>query len=161
MRTGPAFLIAQIGAHAASKFAERLVPLDLTPADAGILRILGMRQDLPQAALAERLGMFPSRLVLVLDDLERRRLITRETNPEDRRANILRLTETGAKLLGAVARVAHAHEQALLAGLSQEQRAELLQLLSSISEEQGLTPGVHPGYRALAERQAATPDHDS
>jgi hypothetical protein len=36
---GAAFLLAQVGAHAASKFAERLVELKLVPAHAGIFRI--------------------------------------------------------------------------------------------------------------------------
>ena len=38
-RGEPAFLLAQLGAHAASQFAERLRILDLAPADAGILRL--------------------------------------------------------------------------------------------------------------------------
>jgi hypothetical protein len=39
-RSAPAFLLAQVGAHAAAKFAERLRAIELVPAHAGILRIL-------------------------------------------------------------------------------------------------------------------------
>ena len=38
---GPlAFLLAQVGAHAAMRFGERISGLNLTPPDAGILRML-------------------------------------------------------------------------------------------------------------------------
>ena len=51
----PAFLLAQLGAHAASQFAERLGVLDLTPPDAGILRLLRIAAGLSQQELAAKL----------------------------------------------------------------------------------------------------------
>jgi hypothetical protein len=39
-RTGSAFLLAQLGAHAAAGFAARIAALDLTPAQAGLLRLM-------------------------------------------------------------------------------------------------------------------------
>jgi len=51
-RTGPAFLLAQLGAHAASKFAEHLAELELMPAHAGIFRILAASPAITQQALA-------------------------------------------------------------------------------------------------------------
>ena len=67
---GLAFLLSQVGAHAAARFAERLGPMDLTPAHAGILRAIERADGLSQQALGERLGVFPSRLVGMLDELE-------------------------------------------------------------------------------------------
>src|SRR5258707_14183821 len=69
-RGGIDFLLAQVGAHAAARFAERLEPLKLVPAQVGILRIIERQSGLSQQALADLLGMFPSRLVLVLDVME-------------------------------------------------------------------------------------------
>ena len=63
-------MLAQIGAHAAAKFAERLAPLKFTPPQAGILGVISRQNGLSQQALADLLGMFPSRLVLMLDELE-------------------------------------------------------------------------------------------
>ncbi|MGB9029466.1 MAG: helix-turn-helix domain-containing protein, partial [Acidobacteriaceae bacterium] len=54
---GPAFLLAQLGSHAAHKFAEHLARLKLAPAHAGILHILAANPGLTQQALAARLGM--------------------------------------------------------------------------------------------------------
>src|SRR5437764_4607815 len=87
-----AFLLAQLGAHAAARFAERLAPLSLKPSDAGIIRLLAETAGLSQQALAGQLGMHASRLVLVVDDLEARGLVKREAVPGDRRAYALHLT---------------------------------------------------------------------
>lgn len=71
------FLLAQVGAHAATRFAERLEPVSLKPSDAGIIRLLAESAGLSQQALASRLRMHASRLVAVVDDLERRGLVKR------------------------------------------------------------------------------------
>jgi DNA-binding MarR family transcriptional regulator len=149
LRSGPAFLLAQIGAHAAARFAERLAPLGLTPPDAGILRILANEPGMTQRALAERLGIFPSRLVLLLDDLARSGWVERHATPRDRRSNALRLTKAGTDRLEAVGRVAREHQEDLCAGLDEPERARLQQLLEKIVTQQALTPGVHPGYRRM------------
>ena len=73
----PAFLLAQLGAHAASRFAEKLGALELTPPDAGILRLLRVAAGLSQQELAAKLQIHPSRLVAILDNLEKRGLVER------------------------------------------------------------------------------------
>jgi hypothetical protein len=45
---GMAFLLAQVGAHAASKFAQRLAKLRLSPPHAGILRTLNSTPAITQ-----------------------------------------------------------------------------------------------------------------
>ena len=144
---GPAFLLAQVGAHAASKFAERIGALGLTPPDAGILRMLRLTAGLSQQELAAKLGIHPSRLVALLDELERKELVERKSNPDDRRQYSLRLTEKGATRLEEIGHVAQQHQEALCAGLSLEERDKLAELLRKIADQQGLTPMVHPGYR--------------
>jgi len=66
---GLAFLLSQVGAHAAARFAERIAPLKLKPHHSGILRILENDAGVTQQALCDLLGMFPSRLVGLLDEL--------------------------------------------------------------------------------------------
>ncbi|MFF0218169.1 MarR family winged helix-turn-helix transcriptional regulator [Streptomyces vinaceus] len=145
---GAAFLLAQIGAHAAGRFAERVAHLGLTPADVGLLRMVAGQPGRSQRALAEDLGVVPSRVVKLIDVLEGKGLVERRRSEEDRRNYELHLTAEGRRTLGAVSRAAAAHEDALLAALDPEQRGHLLGLLQSVAAEQDLTPGVHPGYRA-------------
>lgn len=143
---GAAFLLAQIGAHAASKFAERLVELKLTPAHAGIFRILSARPGVSQQALAEALGTVPSRLVALLDELESQGLVERRAHETDRRTYALHLSEKGKATIESISRIAREHRRELLAALSGEEQRELADLLQRVAEQQGLIKGVHPGF---------------
>jgi DNA-binding MarR family transcriptional regulator len=153
---GVAFLLAQLGAHAATRFAERLDEHNLTPALVGILRLLRDTAGQSQQALAERLGVLPSRLVPLIDDLEQRGLIRRERSRTDRRVNALQLTAEGTALLRTVGALVRAHEASLFAGIDAGERATLGGLLGRIADEQGLARGVHPGYRTVNPDQAAS-----
>jgi DNA-binding MarR family transcriptional regulator len=145
----PAFLLAQLGAHAASQFAERLAVLELAPADAGILRLLRVASGLSQQELAAKLQIHPSRLVAILDNLERRGLVERRANPDDRRLYSIHLTKDGGETLEKIGKVAREHQDALLSALNRAERDELAALLLRIADQQGLVRGVHPGYQRL------------
>ena len=149
---GVAFLLAQLGAHAAALFAERIRPLDLTPPQAGVLRRLAQFPGQSQRELADALGMHAPRLVALIDELEDRGLVARDRDPGDRRNYAISLTDEGRRLLTELGRVARQHERAITASLDDHERAQLLELLRRIAEEQNLRPGVHPGYRRLGRR---------
>ena len=144
--SAPAFLLAQVGAHAASRFAERLQPIGLSPAHAGILRILEAAPAITQQALASALGSPPSRLVALVDELESKGLIERQANETDRRRYALCLTAKGKSALHTIGSLVREHQNALLAALSEDERKQLTALLMRIAEQQGLRKGVHPGY---------------
>ncbi|MFC4908985.1 MarR family winged helix-turn-helix transcriptional regulator [Actinomadura gamaensis] len=149
---GAAFLLAQLGAHAAGVFAERIKVLDLTPPQAGLLRMLKARPGGSQRELADRLGMPPSRFVPFVDTMEQRGLVERRRNPDDRRLHALYLTEAGESLLNELIPLAIEHEKDLVSPLSPEEHRQLTSLLRRIAEDHGLVPGVHPGYRSVRTR---------
>jgi len=157
-----AFLLAQVGAHAAAKFAERLAPLGLGPAHAGMLRLINARSGISQQALSSLLGLPPSRLVVLVDELEERGLLERRSSSEDRRAHALHLTHEGSEVLADVAKVAREHDDAICRALTPDEREMLGELLRRVADQQGLTPGVHPGFSSLGrnpskdEKQAAS-----
>jgi DNA-binding MarR family transcriptional regulator len=146
---GLAFLLSQVGAHTAGRFAERLAPLGLAPAHAGILRVIAEADSLSQQALGEKLRVFPSRLVGLLDELEQRGLVERRDNPADRRSYALHLTKAGREALDQISRIVREHQNALCAALDPSEQAQLTEFLRRIADEQRLTPGVHPGFRKL------------
>ncbi|MET9068512.1 MarR family winged helix-turn-helix transcriptional regulator [Streptosporangium sandarakinum] len=142
-----AFLLAQVGAHAAARFAERISELEVVPADVGLLRMIATRPGRSQQSLAEELGVVPSRVVALIDNLERKGLVERRRNPQDRRNYALHLTEQGTHVMTQMRRLGKAHEDDICAALDDARRAQLTELLEAIAAQQGLTPGVHPGYR--------------
>jgi DNA-binding MarR family transcriptional regulator len=149
---GVAFLLAQLGAHAAAAFAERIRPLELTPPQAGVLRRLGQVPGQSQRGLADALGMHAPRLVALIDELEERGLVERERDTDDRRNYAISLTDKGRGALAALARVAREHELAITAALDADERGQLLVLLRRLADEQNLSPGVHPGFRRMGRR---------
>jgi DNA-binding MarR family transcriptional regulator len=141
-----AFLLAQVGAQAAAVFAERLSPHQLTPANAGILRLVAQSPGLSQQELAKRLRMHASRLVAFVDELEKKDLLQRKSAAEDRRVYALYLTEKGAETLKLIGQVAREHQRALCAPLSEEEQILLADFLFRIAQSQGLEANVHPGF---------------
>ena len=147
-----AFLLAQIGAHAARQFAERLSPLKLMPPHAGILRRLAHSSGVSQRELADNLGMHASRLVAVVDELESLGLVVREGNTDDRRTYSLQITPQGRETLKEIAKVSQQHNESLCAALSPDEREVLAGLLQRIADQQGLIRGVHPGFSRLGSK---------
>jgi DNA-binding MarR family transcriptional regulator len=147
--TGAAFLLAQLGAHAARRFGERIKVINLTPPHAGILRMIASMPDCSQKGLAERLGVLPSRMVVLIDELDAKGLVKRHRSTKDRRNYELALTKNGEKVLQQLSRLAGEHEADLCAALDAEEKSMLAKLCRKIAAHQGLTPGVHPGYRDL------------
>jgi DNA-binding MarR family transcriptional regulator len=145
---GLAFLLSQAGAHAADEFAKRLRKRDLTPQDAGVLRMVGSNPGMSQQALSDLLGLFPSRLVTLLDGLEKARLIERRDGP-DRRTYHLHLSKAGQRALKAVGTESGLLEEQLIAALTASERDALHRYLKKIIAQQRVTPGVHPAYRQL------------
>jgi DNA-binding MarR family transcriptional regulator len=146
---GAAFLLTQLGTHAAQLFAERVQAVDLTPAQVGLLRAVAARPGQSQRELADLLGALPSRLVALVDELESRGLVERRTSVQDRRHHALHLTPAGGDLMRRVGELARAHDDAICAGLSRADRETLRGLLQRLADAHGLTPGVHPGFRRI------------
>ncbi len=148
-RLGVAFLLAQLGSHATERFAARVAGLGLSPAHAGLLRAIATNPGDSQQALGRLLGLQPARMVGYVDDLEQRGLVERRRNPTDRRLYALHLTAVGEQTMRRIAQLSRSHEAEICAGLDDTERDALRELLGRIADKQGLTPGVHPGYRHL------------
>jgi len=68
------------------------------------------------------------------------------------------LTAEDKRMLETVGRVAREHQNALLSALSREERKTVAALLLRVASQQGLKPGVHPGFdRTQPSRSMAVP----
>jgi len=140
------FLLAQLGTHAAASFDTRARELGVSPAEAGVVRILARQPGMNQRDLAAKLGTAQSRVVALIDRLEQAGLVTRVRSAADRRSQELSLTDPGRALLGRLRSAAEAQEDEVAAGLDERERDRLYELLLKLSELRGLDPDVHPGY---------------
>jgi hypothetical protein len=76
-------------------------------------------------------------------------MVERRADPADRRSYALHLTNKGRDTMKAIGRVARDHQDALLASLTAEERDLLASLLLRVADQEGLRPGVHPGFSRL------------
>ena len=133
-------LLLKIGKAAERRFEKALKPSGLTPRHLGVLFEVQARPT-SQQALIETIGVDPSKLVGLLNDLEADGLIVRKRDPEDRRRHIVEVSARGSGRLEDAKQTAAAVEEELLAGLDADQRAELLALLAQVADSSGIFEG--------------------
>ena len=150
-----AFMVSRLGFEVSTQLAEGLAPLGIEPRHFGLLRALAHAEGESQRSIGLSLNIPPNRMVTLVDDLEKRRLLRRRPHPRDRRAHALYLTPAGERLLGKALEVAIGVEADLCAGLEPAERAQLLGLLARLTQPGQARPGVHPGLSAPARPDAA------
>ena len=143
------FLLVQLGFHIARTFKERLAPLGLEPRHFGMLTRLAANEGKSQQAIGELIGLNPTRMVFLVDELEQRGLVERRRNPADRRSYALYLTEPGRAKLREAQQAGSGHDHQLGASLTGAQRKQLTALLRRLAEEQGLSEDSLPGPSGL------------
>jgi DNA-binding MarR family transcriptional regulator len=112
-----------------TRIAAALESIGLTPALFGLLNILGAREGAMQQELGSAMGVDPSTMVSLIDQLESSGLAKRRPHPTDRRARAVALTAKGRRVLARGRRMAAEVEDDVLRGLTAAERRELLTLL--------------------------------
>src|SRR5947207_15843679 len=112
-----------------TRVAEALQSIGLTPALFGLLNVLGSREGAIQQELGAAMGIDPSTMVSLIDQLESAGLAKRRPHPTDRRAREVTITPKGRRALERRRQMANQVEDEVLRGLSATERRELLSLL--------------------------------
>ena len=139
------FLISQLGFFSSKGFMEALEPLGIGPREFLLMRFVASAEGQSQQAMAERLGVPPSRMVAMVDHLEEGGLVERRPDPEDRRVRGLHLTRKGRGVLDKAGAIAIDYETRLCAGINREEREQLIDLLQKLQASWTDLKGVHPG----------------
>jgi DNA-binding MarR family transcriptional regulator len=101
----------------------------MTPALFGVLNFLGARKGAIQQEIGGAMGIDPSTMVSLIDQLEKAGLAKRRPHPSDRRAREVSITPKGRRVLERCRKVALESEDEVLRGLSSSERRQLLKLL--------------------------------
>jgi len=112
------FLISWMGQVASKHFGERIASIGLTT------RMWGVNMD-------------PSSMVSAIDELEAQGMVERRRHPSDRRAYALHITEHGHDTLARGRELSREAQGELLAPLSEEERAQLRELLLKLAAASG------------------------
>ena len=87
-----------------------------------------------QLDLARGIGLDKTRLIAVLDELERKRLVTRTPDPHDRRARVVSATTRGLTRHAEVVAEIRRLEESLTASLVPRDRQALPGILAALRE---------------------------
>jgi DNA-binding MarR family transcriptional regulator len=82
-----------------------------------------------QSDLARTLGIDPTNVVALLNELEADQLVERRRSPQDRRRHTVVLTKTGMRSLAEIERALAGVEQSVLSSLTPEEQRRLYTLL--------------------------------
>lgn len=104
-------------------------PFDVTPGQARALQVLARHGGMRMSALSEHLRIAPRSGTEVADELERRGLVQRDSDPADRRAVLVVLTAAGRELSGRLRAARIAEADAYFAVLDEQDRVELARIL--------------------------------
>lgn len=131
-------------------FRRRIVHLDLTPDRYTVLRNLfeAGRSGLTQSELTAHMTSDPNTIASLVERMETAGLLSRRTDPADRRARRLRLTVPGRRKFQAALQVALVLQQEVLTALEPQEREHFLEMLEKVAD----------ACRAAAERGAASPE---
>jgi MarR family transcriptional regulator, lower aerobic nicotinate degradation pathway regulator len=114
-----------------TRAAEALKSVGLTTALFAVLNVLGAREGAIQQQLSSDMGIDPSAMVTLIDELEAAGLAKRRRRPGDRRAWEVAITPKGRRALERARRLVTQVEDDVLGGLDAGQRRDLLVLLRS------------------------------
>ena len=112
-----------------TRVAEALESIGLTTALFGVLNVLGARDGAIQQEIGAAMGIDPSTMVSLIDQLEAAGLAKRRPRATDRRAREIVITPKGRRALERGRAMAAQVEDEVLRGLTAGERRELLTLL--------------------------------
>jgi DNA-binding MarR family transcriptional regulator len=114
-------------------YSDETADMNITTAEFSVMLLARDNPGLSQAALCETLGVEHPRMVVLIDDLERRELVTRIASTVDRRVRAIYLTSAGRSLLGKLNRRVIAYDRHMVKRLRGDDKETLLRMLRNLA----------------------------
>jgi MarR family transcriptional regulator for hemolysin len=128
------FVLNDVARLLRKRFEQRARGLGLTRAQWQVLAYLSANEGIHQGGLADLLDIEGITLVRILDKLEANGFVERRRHPTDRRLWLLHLTPKAHPMLTRMRVIGDATRQDALDGLSDEERDQLLRMLSAMKQ---------------------------
>ncbi|WP_165586930.1 MarR family winged helix-turn-helix transcriptional regulator [Pseudaestuariivita atlantica] len=125
-------LIHDVAHQLRLRIDEALRPYDLTRVTWLAISIVDQNEMLTQSELAARLELGTAATGKLIDRLEERGLVRRHDHPDDRRANLLSITDQARDLLERIEPIGEFLREDVLQDLGQHERQRLRQSLQTI-----------------------------
>lgn len=126
------FQVRRAQAALTQGFQAKLRAYDLSLMQYAVLSVMQENPGLSQTDLGNALGIDRSTMVAIIDRLQGRNLVYRESSPQDRRSYALILTAEGKALLRTIAPIVDAYEAEITSDLNEAERGQLLSLVQRL-----------------------------
>lgn len=146
------FVLHETARLLGKRFDQQARRFGLTRAQCAALVFLSRNEGINQAGLADLLEMEPISLARLIDRMEQAGWVARQADPGDRRARLLFMTEKAKPIFDQILLVARETRMEALAGLSDEDRDRLIDLLLRVRAnmiQKGPLPAVERAAVAL------------
>lgn len=128
----PSWLMTQTAIHAHRLVSDGLGAVDARGYHYRVLASLDEFGPASQATLSRRSGIHVSDIVATVNELADRTFVDRTPDPDDRRRNIITITQAGRRQLRRLDKQVTKIQDELLAPLSPTERAQLTRLLARV-----------------------------
>lgn len=133
------YIVTKTGNKLFNHLLELLTDYEITPEQWGLLNVLWENDGLNQKELAERMFKDKTNLTRMIDRLEEKGFVSRQTHPADRRAFQIFLTAKGDSLKETLIPIVTSAESSYLHGFTDEEiqvtKRVLKQIAQNISEQ--------------------------
>lgn len=137
-------LFGQATAAVRAALRHSLTDLDLTPVQSTVLHLIAAEPSSSSAELARRMQVTPQTMHKMVTELEHRGLLALQPRPGHGRTLNAQLTDQGQKLVTDADARAKAIGDRMTAGLTKQQRQQLIDLLRHCTEALGTPPEGGP-----------------
>jgi DNA-binding MarR family transcriptional regulator len=119
--------------HAQLRFFEfgalALAPLGINGREAAVLRAIDPDRPVSQGEIARGMNVDRTTMVALIDDLQLKGLVRRRQDPDDRRRNVVELTDVGRTTVRQAAKAVGQAERQFLDPLSAAEAAQFKKIL--------------------------------
>ena len=132
------FWLRFVSNHVSHAFARKLEASGVTVAEWVVLREMYGKEKLAPSAVAESTGLTRGAISKLVDRLLAKKLLTREEDGDDRRYQVIALTERGRQLVPKLATKADENDAEFFSSLSKNEREALVATLKKLVRANGL-----------------------
>ena len=134
------YLLTKIAQVSVGRFAQRIAGLHIRPKHYGLLAVTAAAPGSSQQQLGRLLGLVPSAIVTMIDDLESLGAVVRTSDPGSRRQFAIEITAAGSSLLTQATELGAEVDDEILGHLTSHDRRMFSSLLAAIAQSLGI-PG--------------------
>jgi DNA-binding MarR family transcriptional regulator len=133
----PSWLLTQAAGYASRLVADGLSTVGARGYHYRVLAALSEYGAMSQVALGRRSKIYVSDVVATINELAEAAFVERAPDPQDRRRNVITITDAGEQRLRWLDREIETIQENLLAPLEADERAELKRLLARLVDYHG------------------------